>query len=319
MKHRINELLNISVILLSCTIQTSSITISPCAKWETNGLTILGTGTAGNSSEELNEPASISFHQPTQQLYIADHKNARVQMLKVNQPVPIVQSVATNLYFPLHIYVDDESVQVGEECHQCFGVAVDNDKNVYISDALRDRILKWSKDLNTTTIVAGVSDQPGIAPNLLRNPHGLYVTRNGSYVYAVDTGNSRIQKWAKDAREGVTIIGSSNGTAGNDSTSLRNPISVFVDEITNIIYVADTDNHRVMRWLPNMIKGEIIAGTGTQGNSSHQLNVPNDITFDMDGNLYVSDFNNHRIQVFRLIDNQSCSSLGKLAMSVTYP
>jgi hypothetical protein len=44
------------------------------------------------------------------------------------------------------------------------------------------------------------------------------------------------------------------------------------------------------------------------GSESDQFNYPNDIAFDNQGNLYMNDQNNNRIQIFALIDNRPCSS-----------
>jgi hypothetical protein len=44
------------------------------------------------------------------------------------------------------------------------------------------------------------------------------------------------------------------------------------------------------------------------GQSNREFNAPKDFAFDNEGNLYVCDTNNHRIQVFVIIDNQPCSA-----------
>jgi hypothetical protein len=43
-------------------------------------------------------------------------------------------------------------------------------------------------------------------------------------------------------------------------------------------------------------------------NGADQFNTPSDLAFDSEGNLYVCDSWNHRIQMFSIIDNESCSS-----------
>ncbi|CAF1463101.1 unnamed protein product [Adineta steineri] len=320
-------------MLLYSFVQIRGIQISPCAKWDREGITLLGTGIAGNSSEELNEPIGISFYEPTNSLYIADYKNARIQMILLNESSGNAVTVVTHLFFPRHIYVDNDNdqptiyvtlsaqnrvekwisraskgLQIGNECQKCVGIALDKDKNVYICDTTREQILKWSPLTNETSIRAGVTDHDGKEPNLLSTPQGIYVTKTGDDIYIADTGNSRIQRWSKDAVQGITVAGSSNGIAGNDSASLRNPIGVFVDETTNVIYIADTYNNQIKRWLPNAIHGDVIAGIGGQGIGPDELNVPTDLAFDSNGNLLVSDFKNNRIQLFRLIDNTLCST-----------
>ena len=75
------------------------------------------------------------------------------------------------------------------------------------------------------------------------------------------------------------------------------------------IYVADGDNGRIMRWTRNSTSnGTCIVGcTGLLGSTANQLRTPRDLKFDQDGNLYVVDRDNHRVQKF-LIQQSSCVS-----------
>ncbi|CAF4155220.1 unnamed protein product, partial [Adineta steineri] len=55
---------------------------------------------------------------------------------------------------------------------------------------------------------------------------------------------------------------------------------------------------RVMRWCEGDKEGEIVVGGFGQEN---QLNSPNCLSFDAEGNLYVADSVNDRIQKFEII------------------
>ena len=75
------------------------------------------------------------------------------------------------------------------------------------------------------------------------------------------------------------------------------PSSIFVDQDYNL-YVSDRYNHCVMKWMKDAKEGMIVAG-GT-GEQAHQLSGPTDFLFDAQGDLYVVDCNNVRIQKFRI-------------------
>ncbi|CAF0985291.1 unnamed protein product, partial [Adineta steineri] len=60
-------------------------------------------------------------------------------------------------------------------------------------------------------------------------------------------------------------------------------------------------NDRIMRWCEGKEEGEIVVGGNGHGNQSNQLNGPIDLSFDGEGNLYVADFGNHRIEKFEVI------------------
>ncbi|CAF1496315.1 unnamed protein product [Adineta steineri] len=94
------------------------------------------------------------------------------------------------------------------------------------------------------------------------------------------------------------------GSLGADANQLNSPRGVTVDQSDNV-YVADSLNHRIVRWLVGATIGTVIAGDRGKGSKSYQLNTPRDLQFDQDGNLYVADTLNHRVQKF-IIDKSAC-------------
>ena len=96
---------------------------------------------------------------------------------------------------------------------------------------------------------------------------------------------------------GVTVAGT--GLAGGGANQLSQPWNLFVDGNKNL-YIADAANHRIQFWPAGASSGITVAGiTGSWGSSSSQLDMPSDIFVDGNGNLYVADRNNNRIQFFR--------------------
>jgi DNA-binding beta-propeller fold protein YncE len=82
---------------------------------------------------------------------------------------------------------------------------------------------------------------------------------------------------------------------------------VVVDQI-GTVYVVDSVNHRVIRWLKGSKSGSVIIGGRGPGSGIAQLSYPFDLAFDSQGNLhvYVADTGNHRVQLFT-IDKSSCA------------
>ena len=111
-----------------------------------------------------------------------------------------------------------------------------------------------------TTVVAGHTDESGSTDADLRAPNGLYFDQSQNSLYVADTGNNRIEKWNKDASSGIEVAGSNTSAPGEDVKFLTQPNGVWVDQKTKVVYVADTLNNRIIRWLPNASVGEIIAG-----------------------------------------------------------
>ncbi|CAF2136207.1 unnamed protein product [Rotaria magnacalcarata] len=320
-----------ALVLCSCVSVVPS-TISPCAKWNTTGSTVAGTGDAGNSSYQISSAKGIFIHKERNELYVADFSNNRVQRFSLNDPSKMGTTVASNIENPMKVYVDDDiigptvyvslrflnrvekwtygarqGVQVGNDCQLCCGVSVDKEKNVFMSESNRHRVLQWSPRTNITNIVAGNTDTNGSKSTLLDHPQGIYVSRDGSVVYVADMWNNRIQSWIQGSDEGVTVAGSSKGTEGHDPETLDFPNDMTVDDETDIVYVIDTSNNRVQRWKSFASEGDTIAGDMSAGNATYQLSKPTGLGFDMKGNLYVMDMGNNRVQMFELIDNRPCS------------
>jgi DNA-binding beta-propeller fold protein YncE len=253
-----------------------SVKLRACAKWNKTGITVASDSHRHNFTVQVDSPQSIFIHSQTNRLYVADSCSKHILMIALDQQ-PIKGTIVVSLDTdPDQIYVDDDkgrsaiyvtlpsvkrvekwiqetssSIQMGEKCD---GVSVDNEKNVYMTSFLRNCVFKWSPQTNTTTIVAGQIDKAGVTGQFLYGPVGIHVDRITSSVYVADFKNHRIQKWAKNAEEGVTIAGVKSGLPGRHPAALKNPYGVLVDDETHIVYVAD------QRWLPNASEGDTIVG-----------------------------------------------------------
>ena len=62
------------------------------------------------------------------------------------------------------------------------------------------------------------------------------------------------------------------------------------------MYISDKSAHRVVKWKPGANEGIVIAGGNGDGSSDNQLSDPQGLYLDNNGNLYVSDTRNHRVQ-----------------------
>ncbi len=72
---------------------------------------------------------------------------------------------------------------------------------------------------------------------------------------------------------------------------------ILIDS-SNTLYVTDYNNNRVQKFLAGTTIGTTVAGqpNGISGSNATTLNHPSSILLDSNGNLYVSDTYNHRVQ-----------------------
>jgi len=198
--------------------------------------------------------------------------------------------------------------------------AVDSDGNVYVADTSNNRIQKFSSSGSFITKWGSYGSGDG----QFRSPWGVCVDSDNN-VYVADTSNHRIQKF--DSNGGFFgWIGLDNeyntgwhdpgtetyGLFGTGDGQFWLPYDVAVDSDGNI-YVADTYSHRIQKFdssglflgwwgydnygLTGWHNPE--SGTiGDDGSGDGQFKYPRGIVVDSDGNVYVADTSNHRIQKF---------------------
>ncbi|WP_413757071.1 RICIN domain-containing protein [Streptomyces sp. MMBL 11-3] len=145
--------------------------------------------------------------------------------------------------------------------------------------------------------------EPAVAAQLNR-PYGVAVDGTGT-LYFSDYNNHRVRKITTDGKVSTVAGTGAAGYRGDNgpaqAAQLNCPREVAVDSAGSL-YVVDANNHRVRKITAD---GQIstVAGTGTPGFSgdggpaaSARLNLPLGVAVDSGGNLYVADYNNHRIR-----------------------
>ncbi|CAF3373078.1 unnamed protein product [Rotaria socialis] len=173
---------------------------------------------------------------------------------------------------------------------------MDDQRYLYVSDDKKHEVRRYQLGEKNGTLVAGGNGE-GDELNQLSYPTYLFVDRQQT-VYVSDNNNHRVMKWNKGAKEGIVVAGGQG--EGNALTQLKNPQGIFVDTL-GTLYVADSANHRVMRWTQGDKKqGTVIVGGNGQGEGANQFNIPVGLSFDRQGNLYVADRNNNRVQRFSI-------------------
>ncbi|MEI7435741.1 MAG: MBG domain-containing protein, partial [bacterium] len=180
---------------------------------------------------------------------------------------------------------------------------------VYITDYNNNLIRRVGTNGIITTVAGtgsyGYSGDGGPATNAkLGCPCETAVDAAGN-LFVVDYGNSRIRRIGTN---GIiqTIAGTGAASYNGDGIAATNatlnfPQSVVVDTAGNVL-VGDSGNNRIRRIGTNGII-RTIAGTGTSGYNGDeiaatnaQLNNPNGMTFDADGNLFMADYGNNRVR-----------------------
>jgi sugar lactone lactonase YvrE len=249
----------------------------------------------------FNLPSAVAID-AAQNLYITDSYNDKIRKIS---PQGVVSTLAgsTTGY-------EDGSPDIAK-FNIPYGIAVDEDGNVYVSDYLNCRIRKITPTGDVTTLAG---------KGLFQNNGGAFADGNGTEayfyypaglsmgldntVYVADQFNHRVRSISATAD--VTTIGGSgpvgqfnNGYADGPSETSRfaYPTGACFNLRDSSVVVADTRNHRI-----RIIKDDNVTtllgdygyadGTSTEA----RFNEPCGLAVDRDGNIIVADSQNHRIR-----------------------
>ena len=241
----------------------------------TNGKVIAGGQGFGNGLHQLLFPIDVLIDKETNSLFICDRFNRRVLRWSQLPGTTHGEVIVDNI--------------------ECWGLAIDHQRYLYISDTGNDEIRRYTIEGNDGIVVAGGNGQ-GNQLNQLNSPAYLFVDEEQA-VYVSDLYNHRVMKWSRGASRGIVVAGGrGEGVALNQLTS---PAGLYVDT-SGTIYVADAGNNRLMRWPNRARRGTVIVGGNGVGSAPNQLRSPNALCFDSQHNLYVIDRENNRVQRFNI-------------------
>ena len=148
---------------------------------ETTGVVVAGGHGKGAKLKHLSHPMCI-FVDREQSVYVSDWGNHRI--VKWEKGAKAGQVVAgTDKYYS----VDPESLA------DPFGLVVDEDKNVYVADWGKHRIVRWEPGAPKGTVIVGEGTM-GNSSTQLSRPYGIAFDRRGN-LYVSDFCNQRVQKF----------------------------------------------------------------------------------------------------------------------------
>ncbi len=237
-----------------------------------------GSGVPGDEIREFNYPADIC-KDDEENLYILDRFNFRIQLCDKN--MSNCKDFLTGISSPAE------------------GIAVDGNR-FYLSDTFANQILVYDLDNSspTKTPVYTINSSSGFDITL---PRGIDAADNTLFV--ADYEANQIHKLVLNTNSNVWNVtqswGNSDGSKGTGNNEFNSPLRVKIHD--EYVFVADQLNNRVIwfdfngNYIYKLGKNE---GDGSVGGLPGEFNGPSGVEFDSDGNLYVIEEGNNRIQKF---------------------
>lgn len=229
----------------------------------------------------LSLPVAVFVNSNTSTLYVADHYLHRIFIMPQNQTIPPWGSptgscALDRIQNPYDFKVDRRS------------------GDIYISNLYCNYVLQWVENASTGSLA-------NIPSQSLNAPGQIDFIEHESALYVADINNARVQKFLVGTATLATTVAGGSGQ-GQQLNQLNHNEGVCVSRKDGAVYVADANNHRVIKWAVNASAGVVVAGqTGQLGQASFQLAWPVYVALSPNEEfLLVSDFGNNRVQQFRL-------------------
>ena len=274
-----------------------------------------GTGKKGNTGDDgpatmatFNGMHSLAIA-PDGNVYLADTWNNRIRKYD-----PKTGNVTAFAGTGKKGYAGDSGPALKADFTGIYCIAFDPQGNkLYAADLDSRRVRAVDMKTGTVDLVAG-NGQKGLpkdgadakdAP--LVDPRAVAVDRKGN-VYVLERSGHALR--VVDPQGKIrTVVGTGKGGLGlgdgdPKKAQLAGPKHLCIDLEDNVI-IADTGNHRILKYEPREGKISLLAGTGKKGASGEggpalkvSMNEPHGVFVHPSGTLYIVDSNNHR--VFRL-------------------
>ena len=157
--------------------------------------------------------------------------------------------------------------------------------------------MRYLSGATSGTVVAG-GNGAGLSNNQLNNPRGVFYDASTTSLLIANNRGHSILRWVIGASTWTLVTGSSTGTVGSTALLLSYPTDVVLDSQGNM-YVSDEGNHRIQFYRSGQSNGTTVAGvTAISGSTALLLYTPSSVTIDNQFNIYVTDYNNYRVQRF---------------------
>jgi len=281
--------------------------------------TVLGTGVAGFSDTQVNNPYGI-ITGPDGALYFCDLDNQRIR--RFDPKTKAVTTVAGN---GEKGFSGDGGPALNASLNMPHEIQFDRAGNLYIAE--RDNHVIRKVDGRTHAIstvagtgVAGFSGDGGPAAKAqLRQPHSIVFDRDGTLLIC-DIGNQRIRRLHLDTGIIETWAGTGQASETPDGapvagTPLRGPRTMAMAP-NGDLYLALREGNAILRIDARTQTLHRIAGSGEQGYAGDggpalaaKLGGPKGLAFAA-GQLYVADTENHVIRRIDLATGVITTALG---------
>ena len=162
-------------------------------------------------------------------------------------------------------------------------VALDASENVYVFNRSPHPLIQFS---NSGKFVRSLLE------GMITSAHGLRIDHEGN-IWAVDVKGHTVLKLNPAGR--VVMVLGRRDEAGVDPTHFNQPTDVAIAPNGDFYITDGYGNSRVLKFARD---GRFLHEWGKKGSGEGEFNLPHSVVLDGEGQVYVADRENNRIQVF---------------------
>jgi DNA-binding beta-propeller fold protein YncE len=282
---------------------------------------------ASNNSDVIGPlgfdlPGDVGIDYVNHRMFVADSLNNRILVFDLNENNEIINYEADYVLGQSDFStnnVDTTIVNLNTPIY----LAVDQDnERLFVSDTNNNRILVFdisiiSSGLPAENVLGQIDFETAdgqLKDNGLNQPLGIALNSGGTNLFVSDSQNNRVMVFdvteILNGEPAVNVLGQTGGfeagASGSGDTFLNTPYDLAYESSTNSLFVADSQNNRVMVFDVSSIAdgepavnvlGQSDFGATSGGVGSFGLNVPQGLEVG-GGSLYVADSGNNRVMVF---------------------
>jgi DNA-binding beta-propeller fold protein YncE len=271
-------------------------------------------GSSGSGDDELNNPIDVVVDKNGKNIYVVDSNNDRISVFEDDGDydftygtfcdIAIIQDCNDN--------ADGADDDGDGQFNEPISIARDALGKFFVVDSDNNRVQVFDDDGEFQSKFG--SSNSGV-DEYLGSAKGIVIQESTREILV-----SNIE------RDSISVFDSTGGFLfdfdsfdGNDD--FQNPSSMVIDNSNQILYVSDTGNDRIIIF--ELVSGttcpsgtdEVVDGVcfveefGSTGTDEGEFDEPGGLAYDsVNDLLYVADTDNDRIQVFEIVDGNTCPS-----------
>ena len=238
------------------------------------GALITEFGSAGSGEGDLLGPTGIAIDSGGN-VWVADNGNNRVEEFS-----------SSGAYKAAY---GKKGASKGE-FNSPYGIAFSGG-NLYVADGANNRV----QELSPSGVYLGQFGVEGTGNGQFKSPRGISTDPNNGDLYVTDIGNYRVEEFTASGTYLTQF-----GTQGSGNGQFSAPADITANS-SGDLYIVDTGgNERIQEWEPVPSFPAYTTQIGTPGSGNGQLKEPKGVAMAKDGNLFVLDSSNGRVQEFSL-------------------